>query len=255
MGGDVQPRTDLIFDVGMHTGQDTDFYLSKGFKVVAIDANPQLCAHAEEKFSEHVKNRRLYIENVCVGNKNSRVKFYVNPKVTEWSSIHERLGNRGLDHPAKCIEVEMVTVDKLFRKYGVPYYLKIDVEGADGLVIQGLWNSPIKPAYVSYEASSLEGLCHLFCQGYRHFKMVNQKSFLDYKLPNPPLEGAYCDYVFQAGSSGPFGEETPGPWSVLEEVVADVIKFRHFERNDRRFPASWIDVHAKNLSSLDRFFV
>jgi hypothetical protein len=29
---------DLIFDVGFHRGEDTDFYLKKGFRVVAVEA-------------------------------------------------------------------------------------------------------------------------------------------------------------------------------------------------------------------------
>ena len=33
---------DLIYDVGMHKGEDTEFYLSKGFKVVGFEADPDL---------------------------------------------------------------------------------------------------------------------------------------------------------------------------------------------------------------------
>ena len=29
---------DLIFDIGMHIGQDTEVYLKKGFRVVAVEA-------------------------------------------------------------------------------------------------------------------------------------------------------------------------------------------------------------------------
>lgn len=36
----------LIIDVGMHTGRDTEFYLKKGFNVVAIEANPELVKKA-----------------------------------------------------------------------------------------------------------------------------------------------------------------------------------------------------------------
>ena len=32
----------MIFDVGMHIGQDTACYLAKGFQVLAIKANPLL---------------------------------------------------------------------------------------------------------------------------------------------------------------------------------------------------------------------
>ena len=33
---------DLIYDVGMHKGEDTEFYLRKGFRVIAIEADPDL---------------------------------------------------------------------------------------------------------------------------------------------------------------------------------------------------------------------
>ena len=33
------PNDRLIFDVGLHIGQDTAYYLSKGFSVVAVAAN------------------------------------------------------------------------------------------------------------------------------------------------------------------------------------------------------------------------
>ena len=33
---------DLIYDVGMHNGSDTAYYLHKGFRVLAIEANPVL---------------------------------------------------------------------------------------------------------------------------------------------------------------------------------------------------------------------
>jgi hypothetical protein len=32
----------LIYDVGMCDGADTAFYLAKGFRVIAIEANPTL---------------------------------------------------------------------------------------------------------------------------------------------------------------------------------------------------------------------
>ena len=32
----------MVFDVGMHRGEDTELYLSKGFRVVAFEANPNL---------------------------------------------------------------------------------------------------------------------------------------------------------------------------------------------------------------------
>ena len=36
----------LIFDLGMHRGEDTELYLKKGFRVVAVDADAELCEQA-----------------------------------------------------------------------------------------------------------------------------------------------------------------------------------------------------------------
>ena len=32
----------LIYDVGLHLGEDTEYYLKKGFRVIAFEANPEL---------------------------------------------------------------------------------------------------------------------------------------------------------------------------------------------------------------------
>ena len=41
---------DLIYDVGMHDGDDTAYYLDKGFQVVAVEANPVLVQSGRERF-------------------------------------------------------------------------------------------------------------------------------------------------------------------------------------------------------------
>lgn len=34
------PHPALVIDVGMHNGDDTAYYLHRGYRVVAIEANP-----------------------------------------------------------------------------------------------------------------------------------------------------------------------------------------------------------------------
>ncbi len=36
------PVNDLVYDIGMNNGDDTAYYLSLGFRTVAIEANPEL---------------------------------------------------------------------------------------------------------------------------------------------------------------------------------------------------------------------
>ena len=35
-------KRDLIYDIGMNNGDDTAFYLIRGYRVLAIEANPEL---------------------------------------------------------------------------------------------------------------------------------------------------------------------------------------------------------------------
>ena len=55
------PDDTLIYDVGAHKGEDAEFYLKKGFSVVAIEAAPQLCELIEERLLSFVQSQRLKI--------------------------------------------------------------------------------------------------------------------------------------------------------------------------------------------------
>ena len=49
----------LIFDVGCNDGQDSDFYLKKGFRVVAVEANPALCEGLRRRFAQEIAEGRF----------------------------------------------------------------------------------------------------------------------------------------------------------------------------------------------------
>jgi len=51
----------LIYDVGMHNGDDTAYYLWRGFRVVAIEPNPELVATAANRRSGSVKPIRALV--------------------------------------------------------------------------------------------------------------------------------------------------------------------------------------------------
>ncbi len=42
--------SNLIYDVGMNNGDDTAYYLEQGFRVVGIEANPDLAGHCRKRF-------------------------------------------------------------------------------------------------------------------------------------------------------------------------------------------------------------
>ena len=47
-------------------------------------------------------------------------------------------------------------IAEIYRTYGVPFYLKIDVEGADRLVLEELKSFSNRPQYVSLESEKVD---------------------------------------------------------------------------------------------------
>ncbi|MFQ5641362.1 MAG: FkbM family methyltransferase, partial [bacterium] len=125
----VQRFPDLIYDVGMNIGEDTEFYLKKGFRVIAFEANSELVKQNQERFRKEIANNQLTIvEGAIVEDASSdTIKFYKNLDNSKWSTIDsnwtqrcEKLGTRN-----KIIEVNTIDYSKCIEKYGIPYYMKI----------------------------------------------------------------------------------------------------------------------------------
>jgi hypothetical protein len=101
----------------------------------------------------------------------------------------------------------------------------VDIETADRFCLDALKAVPCRPRYVSFELNMRDfqdtflALKELWDLGYRSFKIVNQALHHLVRLPNPPREGNYVDYRFRKRMSGPFGEETPGEWLNIDQVV------------------------------------
>ncbi len=260
----------LIIDVGMHTGRDTELYLKKGFDVVAVEANPELVRKAGSLFHEALSEGRLIIHDVAIADHEGEIEFYVNEQHDDWgmTSNQSAARNEGFGTTNKQIRVQCAPFQQILRQHGIPYYLKIDIEGADVLCLKALADFAEKPTYVSIEASlksfeeTFEELSLLWNLGYRRFKIVNQAMNKKVKCPNPPLEGSYVDYRFDATCSGPFGEEAPGEWMSVEETI---VRYRRLLWEQKYFGAAgrlykrliqrlyellkgekagWYDIHA-----------
>src|SRR5687767_12340519 len=87
-------RPDLIIDVGLHIGRDTQFYLQKGFNVVAIEANPLLAQKVEQELQEYIESGQLKIYNVAINDYSGSVDFYVNREKHDWGTISKDFATR-----------------------------------------------------------------------------------------------------------------------------------------------------------------
>jgi FkbM family methyltransferase len=231
----------LIFDIGFHVGQDTEFYLKKGFWVVAVDANPLLIDEGKRKFAEYIDAGRLILLNVGIGQREEKLPFYVNRQLSEWSSFDKEIGTSRGDY--YVIDVPVVTLCSIAIRYGMPYYIKIDIEGHDLMAIQSLRDMDDKPKYISVENGEAHMIEELYSQGYEKFKFVNQSRIHDIHLPYPAREGKYIDYKFPFGASGPFGQEITGEW--LNKLEVSRASQEYWENPERDANIhGWFDLHA-----------
>ncbi len=251
---------DLIYDVGMHNGDDTAYYLHKGYRVVAVEADPDLVAQARERFACEIAADRMTIVHAAVGPAPGRCQFWINDLHREWSSLDQSVAARD-GESARAIEVPCRRFEDLVAQFGVPYYLKIDIEGADRHCLDALRSDDL-PKYVSFEATHLELIAAARELGYVRFKCISQRTFRRLTADHPylafsadpdstgepdPPEGRLRDgdWEFPWGASGPFGEQTGGDWSDIVQVTYEWANFVvNVSRRLRLRHVEWFDIHA-----------
>ncbi len=231
----VGKHSDLIYDVGMHKGEDTDFYLKKGFRVIGFEADPDLAEHCRRRFAEEIRGGRLtVVEGAIVearlGSTGRRsVRFYRNRQVSVWgTAVHEwALRNERFGTSSEMIEVRTVDFGLCLRQYGIPHYLKVDIEGLDIVCLRALQHVDPKPDFVSIESEKVS-FARLRAEfrllrrlGYDGFKAVQQQSVPSHVEPISTREGSYVGpgHRFEAGSSGLFGLDLPGEWKSYSRIL------------------------------------
>ncbi|MDO9711560.1 FkbM family methyltransferase [Paracraurococcus lichenis] len=245
------PIPDLVYDIGLHRGLDTEFYLRKGFRVVAVEARPDFCADVTARFAAEVEAGRLTVVHAALAPRGGEVvSFFVNDVKDDWGSTERAWATKG-GHEVTEITVPTVTLPELFDRHGVPRYLKCDIEGMDEECMRQLLADGRRPDFVSAEASSFDIFAYLRACGYDRAQLVNQAFHWATHPPQPPLEGNYAAASFTGHHSGLFGRELPWDrWSDFAEITGRWYDFVSLSRRDGLLAHGWLDVHACRAESL-----
>lgn len=240
---------DLIFDLGFHNGDDTAFYLAKGFRVVAVEANPELFEAGLHRFDSDVRAGRLILLNKAISENSGKVDFFIHATKTEWSSCLLSMAESD-GSSATCVTVDSTNLHKLILEYGVPHYLKVDVEGCDLFVAKHLSECELKPKFVSFETSKRDyfGIfSYLYVSGYTGFQLINQLNNPNRIISETATDVKDDNFTFSEFSSGFFGEDLPkDKWLTFEESLTRYIKYKELKQIDNvELGLGWLDVHAR----------
>jgi FkbM family methyltransferase len=278
MAGDAPTETSmqnqldegLVFDVGAHLGEDSDFYLNLGYRVVAIEANPELVQRLVERFHREIQEGRYVVVPYAIGDANEEVTFYVNEALSIWGTTDPKWAtrNQGKGSASKKIRVPSIRFEEVLNRHGHPLFMKVDIEGADMLCLRALEHleTAARPKFVSIESTKtswrdlLGEFDALERLGYTHYQVVNQR-----KHPRGTFRtvtNGVIDYEFGGDASGPFGADLAGPWLtrrqalkkyipifLLYKTIGDSTFLRKILRKVpklRKVPGwvSWYDTHA-----------
>ena len=257
---------DLVYDVGLHRGEDTAFYLAKGFRVVAVEADPRLAAECRVRFDEFIAAGQLIIAEGAIVDPSTlepgqaTVRFFKNLESSVWGTTVEAWKERNelVNATSVSIDVPVLDFGALMRTHGIPRYMKVDIEGCDVLCLRALEQFEERPDYVSIEsdktslANIREEISLLKRLGFSHFQAVEQSGIPSTQSPpKPPREGTYVAHRFEAGSSGLFGAELPGRWKDSNEVLGQyaAIRFGYYLVGDAGVVTKWKFRGASHLRS------
>ena len=139
---------DLCFDVGANLGNRVAPLLTLGAKVVAVEPQEYCYKYLEYKFGKKIQivNKGLdeadSIQDFNISKHNVYSSFS-----TDWINSVKDGRFKGVDWD-EVIKVKMTTLDNLIAEFGLPDFIKIDVEGYELKVLKGL-SRPVK--MISFE--------------------------------------------------------------------------------------------------------
>lgn len=223
------------YDFGMNNGDDVEYYLAKGFRVVGVEANSALVDKCRIRFQKEIASAQVVLVNVALTSKSSSepVPFYIH-------KIHHVLSQ--LNPPAiedlprfDVVHVPQRKPSEIVREYGPAHYIKIDVEHFDQVVLTELFANGIRPPHISAESHSVEVFAALVAAGYTAFNLVEGRSVTSiYGRTTISTPAGSQPFEFNEHSAGPCIDDILTPWMDRES-------FFYFLASAQ---LGWKDIHA-----------
>jgi FkbM family methyltransferase len=157
----ILPAGSLVFDVGANVGQFSALFAGLGHRVVAVEPNPDCVRHIELSYSD----LPITVVHAAVGAQSGVATLNVSDQRDDLCSLYDQWIPDALR--SRRLAVAVVTLDALIVKFGMPAFVKIDVEGYEIEVLRGL---SVRPRLVSFEFNSAHLPATFACLGLECFR-------------------------------------------------------------------------------------
>jgi FkbM family methyltransferase len=148
---------DLAFDIGAHVGNRSRALAAIGARVVALEPQPLFA-----RFLRRTLPARVVLREEAVAAEPGRLTLRVSrrhPTVSTLSGdwIDAVAATDGFQQVRwdRAVEVSVTTLDRLIAEYGIPRFVKIDVEGMEAEILRGL-SVPVPVVTVEYVPAALD---------------------------------------------------------------------------------------------------
>lgn len=155
----------LIFDIGANLGHKTQLFLKLGARVVSVEPDTQNQRILRQSFHDfRLSKKPVVIVGKAVSDRTGTETMWIdepgsalNTLSPKWvDALRHDNGRFGRDrdfHQHRVVET--TTIEELCKEYGIPYYIKIDVEGHEARVLSGMKSAV---PFVSFEINLPEFL-------------------------------------------------------------------------------------------------
>jgi len=176
----------LLFDIGANIGLWALKNYTHETKIVCVEASPT----TTQELQRNCQGKNILCLNYAVTSTNSNTVTFCECSSSPISTLDESWLNDPSSrfykvHSYKKIQVPTITIDKLISDYGIPDILKVDVEGAENIVLKSL-TQHVKTICFEWASEwnekTFDALNHLSSLGYQKFHIQNQDNY-SYRPP------------------------------------------------------------------------
>jgi len=215
---------DLVFDVGANMGNRSKIFRAIGARVIAFEPQTYCATFLSAVFSG---DDGFKLVQAALSDTEGEATMHLSDAHTlstldtDWMNRMNQ-GGRFANQWDKTEVVRVTTLDKSIEKFGIPAFIKIDVEGHEFNVVKGL-SQPIKLLSMEFASESLHSI----------HKCIDHLDTL-----------AAYEYRLSFGESMKFEGSS---WSSGSEVKTALEKARE------RDPLVWGDIYARRVQQAGKY--